>query len=80
MSNAQLPTFPSSEDAIVAPYTDGLLASDPTSNIFMPPIGGRTHGKSNLRKQSGHYCETYYGNTSMVFADRVWHPVFAGDF
>jgi hypothetical protein len=72
-------TFPYTENDNVAPRTDGLLDSDPNGRLFMPPLGGQTTSQES-RKQSGCVVQDYVGDTSMVFADRVWHPVLAGDF
>jgi hypothetical protein len=79
MAIVSINNFPYTENENVAPYTDGLLDSEPDSGVFMPPLGGRTQ-TSESRKLSGCVVQDYVGNTSMVFADRVWHPVLAGDF
>jgi hypothetical protein len=79
MAIVSINTFPYTENDNVAPYEDGLLASDPNSNIFMPPLGGRTT-TPETRSQSGCMIDQYIGNTSMIFADRAWHPILAGDF
>ena len=79
MAIVSINTFPYTENENVAPYSDGLLDSEPDSGVFMPPLGGRT-STTATRKQSGCMVDQYVGDTSMIFADRVWHPILAGDF
>jgi hypothetical protein len=79
MSKVDQNTFPYSEDGVVAPYTDGLLDSEPVGSIFMPPLGSNSHTLQSQHKLSGMFCQDYIGDTSMVFATKVWYPQNAGD-
>jgi hypothetical protein len=79
MAVVSINTFPYSEDDLVAPYTDGLLESDPVTSIFLAPLGSRTTTHQAQHKLSGQFCQEYIGGTSMIFATRVWYPQIAGD-
>lgn len=72
-------TFPYAENGVVAPYTDGLLESDPVTNVFMAPLGSNSCTSQSERKLSGTFQTSYVGDTGMVFADNIWYPQNAGD-
>ena len=72
-------TFPYSEDGVVAPYSDGLLASDPVTSVFMPPLGSNSSTPQSQHKLSGQVCKGYVGDTDMIFATKIWYPQNAGD-
>jgi hypothetical protein len=72
-------TFPYSEDATVAPYSDGLLASDPVTSVFMPPLGSSSSTPQSVHKLSGQVVKGYVGSTDMIFATKIWYPQNAGD-
>ena len=79
MSKVDTNTFPYSEDGVVAPYSDGLLASDPITSIFVPPLGGNSSTPQSTHKLSGTVVKGYIGDTDMIFATKMWHPQNAGD-
>ena len=72
-------TFPYSEDGVVAPYSDGLLASDPVTSVFMPPLGSNSSTPQSQHKLSGQVVTGYVGSTDMIFATKIWYPQIAGD-
>lgn len=77
----QADVFPYAEDANAAPRTDGLISSG--SSIFLPTPGNRTRADQGNQAGSGArvaYVKNYVGDTDCVYANSVWHPVFAGDF
>ena len=78
MALVDINTFPYSEDNLVAPYSDGLIASDPDTSIFVPPLGSRSSTPQSQHKLNGQVCD-YIGDTKMIFAERVWYPHDAGD-
>ena len=77
MSIVDINTFPYSEDNLVAPYSDGLLASDPDTSVFVAPLGSRSSTPQSQHKLSGQQCE-YLGETKMVFATKIWYPQSGG--
>jgi len=79
MSIVDVNNFPYAQNDNTDPYSDGLLASGDNPTIFVPPPGSNSKTYES-RSQSGEMVKEYIGDTSMIFADRVWHPVLAGDF
>lgn len=79
MPKVDINTFPYSADGEIAPYSDGLLDSDPVTSIFMPPLGSTTQTPQSQHKLSGQIVQGYIGETSMIFATKNWHPQIAGD-
>lgn len=79
MPKVDINTFPYSADGEIAPYSDGLIASDPVTSIFMPPLGSNSSTPQSLHKLSGQVCKGYIGSTDMIFATKIWYPQNAGD-
>ena len=79
-SKADANTFPYEPDAIVAPYTDGLLNEGGLdTTTFLAPIGATSSTPQSQHKLSGTMCTDYVGDTSMVFATNISNAQIAGD-
>ena len=78
MPKVDINTFPYSEHDLVAPYSDGLLASDPDTSIFLAPLGSGSSVPQSRHKLSGTVCKGYIGDTDMIFATKIWYPQNAG--
>ena len=74
-------TFPYANDLMEAPYTDGLIGGGLNVGFMIPPPD-QTIGNNALLKNQGTMIPGGIKDSSLtyVYCNRIWYPIFAGDF
>jgi len=74
-------TFPYADDLQEAPYTDGLIGGGITTSV-MVPTPQQYNGNLELRAHQGTMIPGGNKDSDMQYVNcnRVWYPIFAGDF
>jgi hypothetical protein len=75
-------TFPYSGDNIEAPYTDGIVGGGLNSNFMIGPPNESSAGDKDLLSLQGQMIPGGIKDSSIiyVYCNRIWYPIFAGDF
>ena len=74
-------TFPYANDLMEAPYTDGIIGGGLNANYMM---GTPDHaaGNTELLTNQGTMIDGGMKDSSITYVNcnRIWYPIFAGDF
>jgi hypothetical protein len=76
-------SFPYASDLVEAPYTSGIIGGGLNANFMLAsPTNNSRNINSDLLVNQGTMIDAGIEGSSLVYVNcnRVWYPIFAGDF